>query len=391
MSRSISTGARILVIDPDQGRWVRISSELARAGHTSLEVPDHYDALSVVASQQVDLVLLYIPQDESIGMDLPNTLRDASATEYVPVIVMAATVDEDHRCMYLEAGADDVIGENTSGDEMLARISALLRIKGLHNQLAASRAALQQALRRERRLLEKLRRDNAHLQTLATTDPLTHAQNTRSFHDIMQHEFKAAKRYDYSLSLLMIDVDHFKVVNDTHGHPSGDYILKEMTVILKRSVRESDVVSRTGGEEFTVLLPRADREQAASFAERIRKEVDAREFIVYGATIQVTISVGVATYPDDPEITDSQMLVYFADQALLAAKETGRDRVVAISDLEAPTRQRLHRQYMEIPPDDTITVATEDRAPEVAALEGESEGPLHVPVVDVPQPLSQGD
>ncbi|MCK4276434.1 MAG: diguanylate cyclase, partial [Phycisphaerae bacterium] len=318
-------------------------------------------------------------------------LREASTTEYVPVIVMAATVDEDHRCMYLDSGADDVIGEETSGDEMLARISSLLRIKGLHNQLAASRAALQQALRRERRLLEKLRRDNAHLQTLATTDPLTHAQNTRSFHDIMEHEFKAAKRYDYSLSLLMIDVDHFKVVNDTHGHPSGDYILKEMTVILKRSVRESDVVSRTGGEEFTVLLPQADRGQANTFAERIRKEVAAREFIVYGATIQVTISVGVATYPEDPEITDSQMLLYFADQALLSAKETGRDRVVAISDLEAATRQRLHRQYMEIPHDDAITVATEDGVPEVAGQEGESEESLHVPVADFPQPSSEGD
>jgi two-component system cell cycle response regulator len=130
-------------------------------------------------------------------------------------------------------------------------------VKDLHDKLAASRLALQEALRRERKLLAKLRRDNAHLQALVTTDPLTHVQNRRSFRDILDHEFKMARRYNQPLGLLALDVDHFKVVNDSHGHPSGDYVLKELAVILTRSVRESDVVARTGGEEFCVLLPKA--------------------------------------------------------------------------------------------------------------------------------------
>jgi diguanylate cyclase len=146
----------------------------------------------------------------------------------------------------------------------------------------------------------------------------------------------------------MLDVDHFKIVNDTHGHPSGDYVLKELAVILKNSVRDSDVVARTGGEEFSVILPKADREQAAQFAERIRCETSQREFDVYGKKIHVTISIGFATYPLDAEITDAEMLVYFADQALLHAKESGRDRVVPFGELDLVVRRRLRRQHLQM-------------------------------------------
>jgi len=349
MSRSIVPAAKILLIDPDPESWVRISSIISSAGHSSLEVPDQYGAISVIAGQQVDLVIMRVMGDETAAWDMPNVIHDLSPNEYVPVIVMCGSMDEDARCRYLEAGADDVISDAIGWEELRARIESLLRIKALHNQLAASREALQQALRRERRLLEKLRRDNAHLQTLATTDALTHVQNARSFREILEHEFKAARRYGYPLSLMMIDVDHFKVVNDTHGHPSGDYVLKETAVILKRSVRDSDVVSRTGGEEFTILLPRADRKQVAKFAERVRKEVRDRKFIVYGSEIHVTVSVGLSSYPDDAEVIDARMLLYFADQALLIAKETGRDRVVAVADIDSQTRQRLRRQYLGAP------------------------------------------
>jgi diguanylate cyclase (GGDEF)-like protein len=229
--------------------------------------------------------------------------------------------------------------------EMVARIRSLLRIKELHDQLHASRAALRDSLFRERKLLSKLRRDNAHLQVLATTDSLTRLQNAGSFREILGHEFHVARRYDHSLSLLMLDVDHFKLVNDTHGHPSGDYVLKELAVILKRSVRESDVVARTGGEEFGIILPKADRRRAAIFAARIRREVAAKEFAVYGHIIHVTASVGVATFPADAETTEPGMLLYFADQALLEAKETGRDRVVPFSGMDPSVRYRLRRQY----------------------------------------------
>jgi len=283
--------------------------------------------------------------DEMVDTDLPNVLRNVSPADYLPVMIIAGDPAEEQHCRFLNSGADDVISEATSPAEMTARIRAMLRIKELHDQLSASRSELQRSLKRERRLLAKAKRDNDHLRALCTTDPLTHVQNVRSFRDIFAHEFKMAKRYDQHLSLLMLDVDHFKVVNDTHGHPSGDYVLKELAVILTRSVRESDVVARTGGEEFCLILPKADRRQAMRFAERVRKEVYRRRFIVYGQHIHVTVSLGLASFPDDAEITDPDHLIYCGDQALLMAKETGRDRAVAFRDLDPAVRLRLCRQY----------------------------------------------
>ncbi|MCD6364481.1 MAG: diguanylate cyclase, partial [Planctomycetes bacterium] len=268
-----------------------------------------------------------------------------STASYLPVVILVPTAQEQERCRFLDSGADDAISTDTSAIETAARIRAMLRIKELHDKLAASQIALGKALCRERKLLEKSRRDNEYLKVLATIDPLTHIQNVRSFHDILQHEFQGAVRYGRHLSLLMLDVDHFKVVNDTHGHPSGDYVLKELAVILKQSVRQSDVVARTGGEEFAVILPNADRARAAAFAERIRRHVYERKFIVFGEQIHATISIGTASYPSDAEITEAGMLVYFADQALLTAKETGRDRIVAVHEMNTVVRQRMRRQY----------------------------------------------
>jgi len=313
-----------------------------------LEVGDPVETLTAVKSYDIDLVLLKLPVDQTIDMDMPNVLRRVAPSDYLPVVIVTSGAPDNQRCEYLDSGADEVISEQTSPGEAASRIRALLRVKELHDQLSASKAALQEALDRERKLLAKSRRDNAQLQVLCTTDPLTHVQNVRSFQDILQHEWRTARRYGHSLSLLMMDVDHFKVVNDTHGHPSGDYVLKELAVILKQSIRESDVVARTGGEEFSVMLPKADRHHAAKFAERIRGEVYKRNFNVYGQDIHVTISIGSASSPDDAEIVTPEMLVYFADQALLHAKENGRDRVVAVHQLQMNVRNLLRRQYRSV-------------------------------------------
>jgi len=291
------------------------------------------------------VVLLHLPVEQMVSMDFVRVLRRVSPSPYLPVMVLTDTDADRARCRFLDSGADDVICATASAEELVARIRSQLRVKALHDELVASRTALRGALKRERKLLSRLRKDYADLQKVATTDPLTHVQNVRSFNSLLLHEFKIAKRYCKPLSLLMMDVDHFKVVNDTHGHPSGDYVLKEVAVILRQSVRESDVVARTGGEEFSVLLPRTDEAQARRFADRIRREVYSRHFIVFGSDIHVTVSVGLASFPANTEITEAEMLVYFADQALLSAKRAGRDRVVSVCDMDTRTRRMLRCQY----------------------------------------------
>ncbi|MHC4983209.1 MAG: GGDEF domain-containing protein, partial [Planctomycetota bacterium] len=312
--------SRILFMSPDAAQENDRCARLVLAGLEVIKVGDEMESLAAVKSQHVDLAMLHLAITDTFDMDLADVLRQVAPAAYLPVVVLADEAAEQEQCKFLDCGADDVFSHDTSDAEMIARLGALLRVKDLHDQLAASRTALQQALQRERQLLAKLRKDNAYLRNLATTDALTHVQNVRSFKDILEHEFKIAKRYGQSLSLLVLDMDHFKIVNDVHGHPSGDYVLKETAVILKQSVRESDVVARTGGEEFTILLPKADPRQACRFAERIRHEVRSRKFSVYGRKIRITASVGLATYPADAEIADSNMLVFCADQALLVAK-----------------------------------------------------------------------
>ena len=337
---------RVVLMEATPDEAARRCSQMAVAGLSAVKVADPVELLSAVRQLPVDLALLHLPVGETVGMDLPAVLRRVSTAGYLPVVVLADD-PASCRCDLLNAGVDDVVNNAAGADELVARLGAHLRVKDLHDRLAAKQAELLDALRREHKLLARLRKDNEQLRELATTDPLTHLQNRRSFQSLLTHEFKVARRYNHQISLLMLDVDHFKVVNDVHGHPSGDYVLKELAVILKQAVRESDVVARTGGEEFSIILPRATRQQAAAFAERIRLHTADRQFVVYGQTIHVTVSLGAATYPADAEITSPDMLVYFADRALLIAKETGRDRVVAFSDLDRTLRRRLRRQHLQ--------------------------------------------
>jgi len=342
----------LLLQNPAGGRG-SLRRVLEQSGWRVQHAMESIEALEMVRGGRVDLVLLHMPALETIDMDLPNVMRQVCVDTYLPVMIMAEDPAQQQRCLLLDSGADDVVSEAMHLPELTARIRSLLRIKRLHDCLAQSRQSLQHSLRRERRLLEKLRRDNAHLQDLASTDPLTRVRNVRSFDCVLEQEFKVARRYNHPLSLLMLDVDHFKQVNDTHGHPSGDCVLKELAAILRRNVRDADAVARTGGEEFSIVLPRSDRQQAWRMARRIRDEVSANQFVVYGRRIHVTVSIGTASYPCDAEITSPQMLVYFADKALLRAKNSGRDRAVAFHDLDVALRRQLRLEHaaMEGDPD----------------------------------------
>ncbi len=336
---------RICVMDDRQGDRSGRCAELTDAGWRVLPTDDVREAMAAIRAGMVDLVLIHLPFDGAANMDLPRVLREIVPLERVPVVILAEDLTDTERAHLLNGGADEVISRSICPAEFVARINAQLRLKDLHDELAQSHHELEHALARERCLLAKLRRDRAELRELCTTDPLTRAQNVRSFRDILAHEFKVSVRYGQPLSLLMLDADHFKLVNDTYGHDAGDYVLKELTVILQRHVRQSDVVARTGGEEFGIILPRAGAKQAGKFAQRIRKEVAAHRFVAYGHHLRLTISIGWASYPADSEVTTAEMMVYLADQALLVAKETGRNRVVAFGRLDGDVRRRLVRQH----------------------------------------------
>ncbi len=164
------------------------------------------------------------------------------------------------------------------------------------------------------------------IQELAITDGLTAIYVRRHFIERLNEEVARSKRHNLKLSLLMIDLDHFKQCNDTYGHLVGDIVLKEISRIMKEYVRQVDLIGRYGGEEFVIALPDTDKNSALNVADRIRMSVEKHKFRAYDETISMTISIGVATFPETGD--DVATLIDRADQALYKAKEAGRNRAV---------------------------------------------------------------
>ncbi len=174
-----------------------------------------------------------------------------------------------------------------------------------------------------------IREEKALLEKMAVTDDLTRLYNHGFFVRRLGEEFKRAKRYNSVISCSMIDIDNFKGINDTYGHQTGDKVLQQTAKILKKSVRETDMIARYGGEEFAVILPQTAREDALRLAERIRNAIRDFRFDCLKEGEMITVSIGLTTYPH-PEIRNIDDIVRKADDGLYKAKEDGKDRVVSL-------------------------------------------------------------
>lgn len=166
------------------------------------------------------------------------------------------------------------------------------------------------------------------LEYLANTDTLTNIRNRRSFYNLSQLEFDLAHKYNHTFSLLLLDIDNFKIVNDTYGHDIGDEVLIQLSRKVKDNVRHSDIFARHGGEEFTLLLRQTDTAAGLKIAEKIREQIEQMQINTKAGTISITISIGMAQF--DNQCTELDKLVQKADQALYNAKENGRNKVVYI-------------------------------------------------------------
>ena len=160
----------------------------------------------------------------------------------------------------------------------------------------------------------------------ATLDPLTRAANRKHFNQEIESEVSRARRYGRPLSLLLLDLDHFKLVNDTYGHPAGDYVLKHTSSIVKEILRAQDLFARYGGEEFAVVLPETNSDNAYAIAEKVRARIHGTRYEFEATQIKVTVSIGIASLK--PGFTGPEDLVSEADKNLYQAKNAGRNRVV---------------------------------------------------------------
>lgn len=296
--------ATILVVDDDPLMCAALRESLGASGFIVVCAPDAPEGVREAMSRPVDMVLLDLHLPGLSGLDALRILREVETYKDLPVTVITASEDRHLRLGALELGIDDFLIKPVDPEELLVRI--------------------RRSVARKKRVDALVQEANA-LRQLSVTDGLTQIYNHRFFHERLKEEFRRAQRYDDPLALILIDVDHFKKINDRYGHPVGDEVLKDVARCLLRNVRETDLLARYGGEEFGVILPKTHLAGSLTVAERIWKDLGTLRCGAEG-TIQVTASLGVAGYPGRG-VVSGEMLLRAADDALYRSKREGRNKI----------------------------------------------------------------
>jgi two-component system, cell cycle response regulator len=267
----------------------------------------------------VDLVLTDLSMPDVDGLELLREIRKREPT--MPVAIMTAYASVESALRAMQEGAYDYLLKPCHVDEIVLKVRLGLRLGRYEHELRARNEELE-------RIKSELEAANRRLELQARTDSLTSLPNRRRFMERLREEVAKSRRYHDPLSLLAIDVDHFKRINDTYGHPIGDKVLQEIGAILLERARETDLPARIGGEEFAVILPSTKLEGAKWLAESLRERIAKYQFPEIG---KLSISIGVATY--DPLVEamrrdqHGERLLSLADEALYRAKANGRNRV----------------------------------------------------------------
>jgi diguanylate cyclase (GGDEF)-like protein len=296
---------RVLVAEDDPVSRHRLHMALTSWGYDVTSVPDGREALRVIAgSDAPSLVILDWSMPQVDGLEVCRTIRQRPGDRYVYVILLTAHDRGEEVIEGFEAGADDYVIKPFDTRELEARVRSGARIVRLQHQLIAAR--------------EQLREKAMH-------DPLTGLLTRGAFFEFYDRELLKTRRTGSPISLIMVDLDHFKAINDRYGHLAGDDVLREVARRLSATFRRSDANGRYGGEEFVTLAVACSLHDAMTLAERFRRSVSERPVETSAGLIPVTTSVGVAS---TSEIADSRQLLKMADEALYRAKVAGRNRVI---------------------------------------------------------------
>ncbi len=271
-----------------------------------LEAEDGYSAIRVLSTKPVDMIICDIMMPNMDGFQLLNFIKNEKSLSDIMVIMISANKDILLKIKGLESGAFDYIVKPFHPKELLLRVKNLLRIKHLQKALE-----------------DKI----SELEKVTVIDNLTGLYNQRYLYDTLKREYNRCERFNLKLSVVMIDLDNFKDVNDTFGHQRGDVILREVGQILQAMLRGYDFAVRYGGDEFIIVLSQNSVIGAHIVAERIRRVIEGSPKLQeLNGGRPVTVSVGVATYPDDTK-DGYEHLIHLVDTALYRAKREGRNRV----------------------------------------------------------------
>ena len=295
----------ILVVEDDLPMSRLLTLLLSRGGYRVRTATSIAEARAALSREPSDLIILDRNLPDGDGSELARELKQGDRAHSRYVLMLTAVSSPEAKVEGFESGADDYVTKPFAHEELLARVRAGLRIVELQKALIAT---------------------NRRLELMSITDSGTGARNRRWFDEELERSFERARRYDRPLSLLILDIDHFKRVNDTYGHVAGDAVLETVAARIMRGLRTSDSLARIGGEEFAVILTETALFEAVQAGEKIRSICCADDVDAAGMPIQVTLSIGAASIPHS-RLERASQLMWYADQALYRAKNRGRNRV----------------------------------------------------------------
>lgn len=267
----------------------------------------------LIENPSIDLILCDLEMPRMDGFKFITMVRSRDDLKNIPVIILTARETRELKIKGLEQGASDYVTKPFDAGELVARVKVQLKLKLLQDELKKS---------------------NEMLKELSNTDPLTQLFNRRYMMEVLDREIQRTARKGSPISILIMDIDHFKKVNDTYGHQFGDVVLVKIANIIKNHLRTYDVAARYGGEEFVAILPETPLMEAMAVAERIRIATQQTTFPNKLQSLKVTISIGAATFTI-PELDSVDDLIRIADEALYRAKSEGRNRVLTLQQLSS--------------------------------------------------------
>jgi len=301
----------VLIIDDSDNVRAQIAQELQNAAlfERIYQAGDGIEALKLLLQTPIDLILCDLEMPRIDGFKLLGMIAARKELRDIPVIMLTGHDDSELKIKLLGQGASDYVTKPFNPGELIARVKVHIKIKNLQDELKKS---------------------NERLKQLSDTDPLTLIYNRRYMMNMLEKEAQRAERKGTHLSLIMIDIDHFKHVNDKYGHQNGDQVLVSLAQLSQEGLRSYDFIARYGGEEFVLTLPETAHEDALMIAERLRTRIHSHSYSGALKGLITTASMGVATYPTD-FITSLPDLIREADDAMYRAKAAGRNRVFSMN------------------------------------------------------------
>lgn len=299
---------KVLLVDDSSQTRNSIKDALKGLFSHFIEADDGLGAIKVFVEEKPGFIITDVEMPSINGYRFISTVRGMDDGKDVPIMLISGKKDSlNKKLTGFNLGASDFLLKPYDDEELVVRVKSLLRV---------------------RNLMDELKEKNALLQKLAETDDLTGLNNRRHFFEAIKHHSSLGIRHNFKIACLLVDIDHFKRINDTYGHTAGDEVLKKISRLFNSCKRDGELLARFGGEEFILCLFKTDTTGAALAGERFRNIVKNYDFSSDSAKglRNVTVSVGVAIYPHDA-ISSIDELIKAADLALYKSKSEGRDKV----------------------------------------------------------------